>query len=123
MEGVSMQPWMIVLSSTIGAIVGGGALAVRELLAAPRLDSGPMVLLHLPALAVAALAMYALCAMLLTTATLVAGTLRVRHHLARTASDRARADRDWVADFGASGFQQLAPRLAPALAQSTRAYE
>ena len=116
-----MRPWMIVLSSAIGAIVVGAALAVPEVLDAPRPEIGPMVLLHLPALAVAALAMYALCAMLLTTATLVAGTLRVRHHLARTASDRAPPQRDWVADFGANGFQQLAPRLAPALAQSTRA--
>src|SRR5216683_2443115 len=116
-----MRPWMIVLSSAIGAIVVGAALAVPEVLDAPRPEIGPMVLLHLPALAVAALAMYALCAMLLTTATLVAGTLRVRHHLARTASDRAPPQRDWVADFGANGFQQLAPRLAQALAQSTRA--
>src|SRR6266436_4136310 len=120
MEGVSMRPWMIVLSSAIGAIVVGAALAVPEVLNAPRPEIGPMLLLHLPALAVAALAMYALCAMLLTTATLVAGTLRVRHHLASTASDRA-PQRDWVADFGANGFRQLAPRLAPALAQSTRA--
>jgi hypothetical protein len=116
-----MRPWMIVLSSAIGAIVVGAALGVPEVLNAPRPEIGPMLLPHLPALAVAALATYALCAMLLTTATLLAGTLRVRHHLARTGSDRAPTQRDWVADFGANGFQQLAPRLAPGLAQPARA--
>jgi hypothetical protein len=116
-----MRPWMIVLSSAIGAIVVGAALAVPEVLNAPRPEIGPGLLPHLPALAVAALATYALCAMLLTTATLLAGTLRVRHHLARTGSDRAPTQRDWVADFGANGFQQLAPRLAPGLAQPARA--
>jgi hypothetical protein len=116
-----MRPWMIVSSSAIGAIVVGAALAVPEVLNAPRPEIGPRLLAHLPALAVAALAMYALCAMLLATATLIAGTLRVRHHLARTGSDRAQAQRDWLADFGANGFQQLARRLAPALAQPARA--
>jgi hypothetical protein len=116
-----MRPWMIVSSSAIGAIVVGAALAVPEVLNAPRPEIGPRLLAHLPALAVAALAMYALCAMLLATATLIAGTLRVRYHLARTGSDRAQAQRDWLADFGANGFQQLARRLAPALAQPARA--
>jgi hypothetical protein len=121
MEGLSMRPWMIVLSSAIGGIVAGAALAAPEVLNAPHSEMGPILRLHLPALAVAALAIYALCAMLLTTATLVAGTLRVRHHLTRNASGRAPSQRDWVAEFGENGFRQLAPKLAPALAQSARA--
>jgi hypothetical protein len=116
-----MQPWKIVLSSAIGALAVAVLLAVPEVLNAPRTEIAEMLLPHLPALAVAALAVYALCAMLLTTATLVAGILRVRHRLAPTGSDRAAPQRDWVADFGANGFRQLAPRLAPALAQSARA--
>lgn len=116
-----MRPWMIVLSSALGATVIAAVLAVPEMLNAPSAEIGPILLPYVPALAVAALAVYALCAMLLTTATLVAGTLRVRHHLARTASDRAPPRRNWGADFGANGFRQLAPRLAPALTQSARA--
>jgi hypothetical protein len=121
MEGLSMRAWMIVLSSAVGAIAAAGALAVPELLNASRSEIGPILLPHLPALAVTILAVYALCAMLLTTATLVAGTLRLRYHLSRTTPDRAPPRRDWVAAFGANGFRQLAPRLAPTLAQSARA--
>src|ERR1700724_3261757 len=106
MEGLSMQPWMIVLSSSIGGIVVGAALAVPEVLGAPRPEIGPMLLLHLPALAIAALAMYALCAMLLTTATLVPGSLRVRQHLAPSASDQASLPGDWGPGLGRNGFRQ-----------------
>jgi hypothetical protein len=113
-----MRPWMIVLSSAIGAIVVAAILAVPEVLNAPPSDIGPILLPHAPALAVAALAVYALCSMLLTTATLITGMLRVRHHLARVAPDRASPQRDWVAAFGATGFRQLAPRLVPTAAQS-----
>lgn len=115
-----MRPWIIVLSSAIGAVVVASLLAVPEVLSAPRSEIGPIFLSHLAALAVAGLAVYALCAMLLTTATLVAGTLRLRHSLARTARDRMPAQPDWLAAFGANGFRQLASRLAPMLAQPAR---
>jgi hypothetical protein len=120
LEGLSMRPWMIVSSSTIGAIVVGAALAVPGVLHASHPEIASMLLPHMPALVVAALAVYALCAMLLTTATLVAGTLRLRRHLALAASDRAPLRRDWVAQFGGKGVRQLAAKLAPALAQSVR---
>lgn len=114
-----MRPWIIVLSSAIGAIVITTLLAIPEVLSEPS-GIAPILLSHLPALAVAAIAVYALCTMLLTTATLVAGTLRVRQHLSKTAGARVPAQRDWLAVFGASGFRQLASRLAPMLAQPTR---
>jgi hypothetical protein len=116
-----MRPWMIVLSSAIGAIVVAAGLAAPEVLNAPRSEIAPILLPRLPAFAVAALAVYALCAMLLTTATLVLGTLRVRQHVARTTLDRVPPPRNWVTVFGANGFRQLAARLTPALAQSARA--
>jgi hypothetical protein len=121
MEGLSMRPWMIVLSSAFGALAVAIAVAVPEMLNAPHAEVGPKLLPLLPALAVAALAVYALCAMLLTTATLVAGILRMRQYLARAGTSGGPPQRNWPADFAASGFEQLAPRLAPALAQSARA--
>jgi hypothetical protein len=115
-----MRPWVIVLSSAIAAIVVAAALAVPEVINAPRSEIASTLLPHLLALAVAALAAYGLCAMLLTTANLVAGTLRVRTHLARPAPDRVPARRDWLAAFGTNGLRQLARRLVPALARSGR---
>ncbi len=116
-----MQPWMIVLSSAIGAIVVAAAFAVPDVVNVPRSDIESILLTRLPVLAVAGLAVYGLCAMLLTTANLIAGTLRVRHHLARTGSDQSPARRDWFAAFGTIGFRQLVSRFGPVLAPSGRA--
>jgi hypothetical protein len=88
---------------------------------APREEIGQLLLPNSFALAVAVLAVYALCAMLLTTATLVAGTLQVRHYLLRATVDRTLAQRHWIAVFGVSGFRQLVPKLAPMLVQSAEA--
>jgi hypothetical protein len=118
MEGLSMRPWMIVLSSAIVALAVAAALALPEVLHAPRAEIGPKLLPHLAAPAVAALAAYGLIAMLLTTATLVAGILRVRQHLARVGDDRVPSRGDWAVGFAANGFQQVAPRISSALAQS-----
>lgn len=118
-----MRPWMIVLSSAIGAIAVAAAVALPELLDVSRSEAGPTLLLHLPALVVAAFGAYALGAMLLTMATLLAGLLRVRHHLGSAAPDGARPRRDWLVALGSGGFRQLAPKLSPALAQSAAADE
>jgi hypothetical protein len=112
---------MIVLSSAIGAIVVAAPLAVPEVVNASRSDIASTLLPHLPVLAVAGLAVYGLCAMLLTTVNLIAGILRVRHHLTRAGSDQGSARRDWLATFGTIGFRQLVSRFGPALAQSGRA--
>jgi hypothetical protein len=121
MEGLSMQPWMIVLSSAIGAIVVAAVFAVPDVLNAPRSDIESILLTRLPVLAVAGLAVYGLCAMLLTTANLIAGTLRVRQHLVRTGPDQSPARHDWLAAFGTIGFRQLVSRFGPVLAPSGRA--
>jgi hypothetical protein len=104
-----MRAWMIVLSGAAGAIVVTAAIAVPELASAPRSEIGPILLAHSPVLATAALAVYALGAIVLTTASLLAGILRFRRDLARAADDRDLARREWSGAV-ADGFRQLAPR-------------
>jgi hypothetical protein len=120
-KGPSMRPWIIVLSSAVGAVVIAVAMAVPKLLSAPPSAVGSILLANLPALCAAALAAYALVALVLTTANLVAGILRVRQHLERTARDRTALQRGWIAALGSSRLQQLAPRLEPALVPSATA--
>jgi len=112
-----MRPWMIVLSSAFVALLVVAAMAVPEVIGAPRAEIAPILQLRSPALVVAALAVYGLCAILITTATLVTDILRLRHHLVQTAADQASA---WGAAF-VSGLRRLAPRLAAALTQSATA--
>jgi hypothetical protein len=112
-----MRLWMIVLSSAIAAAVAAGAIAIPEVSSAPSNEIGQLLLPHFFAFAIAALAVYALCAMLLATATVVAGILHVRQHLLRgTVEDQPQ----WIVPFGMSGFRQLVPKLAPIFAQSAR---
>jgi hypothetical protein len=108
-----MAPWTIVLSSTVGAIVVAGVLAIPELANAPRSEIGAALFQHLPALAVGALGVYGLGAMLLTTVDLVAGLLRMRQQLTRAALGAAPAWHDWVAAFGTRSLRRLATSLPP----------
>ena len=109
-----MPTWIIVLSSAIGAIVLATALAVAEVMNAPRSDIGTILMPHLPVLAVGALGVYGLGAMLLTTTNLVASMIWMRHHLGRAALGRTPAWRDWIAALGTDGFRRLATRSAQA---------
>ena len=109
-----MPTWIIVLSSAIGAIVLATALAVAEVMNAPRSDIATILMPHLPVLAVGALGVYGLGAVLLTTTNLVASMLWMRHHLGRAAVDRTPAWRDWIAALGTNGFRRLANRSAHA---------
>jgi hypothetical protein len=113
-----MRPWTIALSSAIGTIVVLAALAVPEVINAPRSEIGTLLLRHFPALAVGALGVYGLGAMLLTTTTLVAGMLRLRQYLARAAPGRAPTRHDWIAALGGSGLRQPATRSARARAET-----
>src|ERR1700752_5304068 len=108
-----MPTWIIVLSSAIGAIVLATALAVAEVMNAPRSDIGTILIPHLPVLAVGALGVYGLGAMLLTTTNLVANIIWMRHHLGRAAFGRT-AWNDWIAALGTNGFRRLATRSAQA---------
>ena len=75
MWSILMRPWMIVLSSAIGAIAVAGVMVGPELLGTPRSDFGSTLLPHFFMTAVAALAVYALCAMMLASGTLIGGAL------------------------------------------------
>src|SRR5215469_5683218 len=110
-----MRPWIIVSSSAIAAIFVAAALVLPEGINAPRSEIGSVLLSHLPALAIACLAVYGLCSILLTTGTLIGGTLRLRQVLASDASDRIPINRiplrgDWAAALGAIPFRVLAPK-------------
>jgi len=118
-----MRPWMIVLSSVIGAIVVTTALVGPDLLEASRSDFGSILSQRLSVIAVAALAVYALLAMLLTTGTLVANALFLRHRLGRTAGNRTPAQRDRMAAASSIGLQRLVPRLVAEPARRAGASE
>jgi len=60
-------------------------------------------------LAVAALAVYALCAMLLATGTLIGDALAVRRRLGHIASYSRPTQRDWTAAFGSTEWHRLVP--------------
>ncbi len=105
-----MPTWGIVLSSAIGAIVLATALAVAEVMNAPRSEIGPILIPHLPVLAVGALGVYGLGAMLLTTINLVASMIWMRQHLGRVALGRTPAWHDWIAALGTNGLKRLATR-------------
>src|SRR6516162_11051469 len=104
-----MRPWMIVLSSVIAAIVVAGAMVEPKLLEAPRSDFGTILVAHLSMLAVAALAVYALCAMLLATGTLIGDGLSLRRRLGRIAKYPRPALRDWTTAFGSTEWRRLVP--------------
>ncbi len=94
-----MRPWMIVLSSAVGAIVVVAALILPQLASAARSEVVPILLMHMPALTVAALAAYGLSAMLSTIVTVVARMLRLRRGLASTPPGRA-LTRKYLGDAG-----------------------
>jgi hypothetical protein len=97
-----MRPWMIVLSSAIGAIVVAGVMVGPELLEAPRSDFGSILLPHFSMIAVAALAVYALCAMLLASGTLIGSALSVRRRLGRISRYPRPMQSDWMTAFGST---------------------
>ena len=109
-----MPTWSTVLSSAIGAILLATALAVAEVMNAPRSEIGTMLIPHLPVLAVGALGVYGLGAMLLTTINLVASMVWMRHHLRRVALGRTPVWRDWIAALGTDGFRRFVTRSAQA---------
>jgi hypothetical protein len=104
-----MRPSIIVLLSTVAALLAAAAVAQPELSLLPRAALLPAGLTLLPTLAVTALAAYALCAILLTSGDLIGGALRMRRYLARIPPDRGPARADWTAAFGRARFRRLMP--------------
>jgi hypothetical protein len=107
-----MRPWMIVLSSAAVAIAAAAAMASPALLLSTRAGIVPAVTPLIPTLVVTMLAVYALCAILLTTGNLIVLSLNLRRHLTRTPPYQGPARPDWTAAFAAGGLGRLA--LLPA---------
>jgi hypothetical protein len=114
---------MIVLSSAIAAIIGAGAVVEPELFEAPRSDFASILATHLSVLAVAALAVYALCAMFLATGTLIANGLSVRRRLGRISGYSRPTEADRTAAFGSTELRRLVPFSAAEPAQRAGANE
>ena len=104
-----MRPWMIVLSSAVVATVVAAMMAWPALSPPPASGILPALMPLVPELAVAALAIYALCAIALVAGNLVALSLHLRRHLAGDSAYYGPPRSDWAALLAASGLRQLAP--------------
>jgi hypothetical protein len=115
-----MRPWMTVLASAIGALVATAVVVRPELATAPPSQIVPDLARGLPTLAVSFLAVYALCALVLTTGALIAGILHLRR-LADASSHSDVAHRDWLAARDSAGLGSLMRWLRTAPGQAARA--
>jgi hypothetical protein len=107
--GIAMRPWIVVVTSAVAALAAAAALVRPELIAVPRAALVPGLVPLLPALAVTVLAVYALCAILLTSGNLIAEALRLRRHLDRNPPHHGPARPGWTAAFEGSGLRRLVP--------------
>jgi hypothetical protein len=112
--GFAMRPSIIVSVSALAAVSAAAAVVWPGLSLLPRAALLPACLTLLPTLAVPALAVYAMCAILLTSGDLIAAALRLRRKLARIPADRGPAQAAWTALFGRTRFQRLIPPPAAA---------
>jgi hypothetical protein len=111
-----MRVWIIALLSVVAAVAAAAALAAPGLRAVAASEIVPVLLMHSPALAVVALAGYALAALLLTTGTLVGDMIGLRGRVARLAEAGLATQHDIAAVFGPSRLARLASRFAPTAA-------
>ncbi len=107
-----MRPWIIVLSSAVLAVVAAVSVIWPELSVTPRGAILPSLKPLLPSLVVVALAVYALCAILLTSGDLIEGALRARWYLVRNPPHHGPARPDWASAFDRNGFRRLVPPRA-----------
>ncbi len=114
-----MRPWIIVLSSATAAIAAAAAMAWPALSLTPPGAIAPALIPLMPTLAVTALAVYALCAIVLAAGNLVVLSLRLRRHLAPGPAHQGPARPDWAA-FADSGLRRLAPPSANPQPRSAR---
>jgi hypothetical protein len=115
-----MRPWMIVSLSTTGAVLVAAAMAVPEVANVSRTEIWPTLVPSIPAIAVGALGSYGLCAMVLTTITLVAGILRVRQLMGRAAPGADAEHGGARAASSANEFDRLVPNTSPMHANAER---
>jgi hypothetical protein len=104
-----MRSWIIVLSSAVLALAAAAAMIWLELSALPHAAMLSRLVSLSPTLAMLALAVYAICAILLISGDLVADGLRVRYYLGRDPADHGRGRAGWTAAFAGSGFRRLVP--------------
>jgi hypothetical protein len=97
------------LSSAVLALAAAAAMIWLELSALPHAAMLPRLVSLSPTLAMLALAVYAICAILLMSGDLVADGLRVRYYLGRYPADHGRGRAGWTAAFAGSGFRRLVP--------------
>jgi hypothetical protein len=116
-----MKPWIIILSSAVVAVAVAAAMTRPELSLATHSGVVKTLMPLLPTLAVTALAVYALCAILLAAGTLVGSFIGLRQHLFRTPPQHGSARPDWIEAFEAYGLPWLAPTAAFPQPQSARA--
>ena len=104
-----MRTWIVVVSSTVLALVAAAAAICPELGSAPPGPILPSLAALLPAFLVAALTVYALCAILLTSGDLIVDGLQLRHYLAHNPPHNGSAWPDWTTAFDTSGLRRLVP--------------
>jgi hypothetical protein len=107
-----MRTWIIVVSSTVLALIAAAAVIRPELSSVPPGPILPSLIPLLPAVLVAALTVYALCAILLTSGDLIVGGLQLRHYLAHNPPHTGAAWPDWTTAFDSSGLRRLVPPRA-----------
>lgn len=105
-----MRNWIIVAASAVAALFAAAALTRPELMAAPHAVALPRLAAVLPAVVVTALAVYALCAIVLGSGGLIVEALRLRRYLDR---NPAHHWPDWTVVFAASPLRRLVPPPAP----------
>jgi hypothetical protein len=109
-----MRVWIIALLSLVAAVAAAAVLALPGLRGATPPDIVPILLPLSPALAIVALAGYALGVLLLTTGTLVSDLIGLRVRLAQLADAGVPAHDDIAAAFAPSRLVGLASRFATA---------
>ena len=114
-----MRPWIIVLASATAAIAAAAAMAWPALSLTPPAAIAPALIPLMPTLVVTALAVYALCAIVLAAGNLVVLGLWLRQHLAPNPAHLGAARPGWAA-FADSGLRRLAPPSANPQPRSAR---
>ena len=104
-----MRSWIIVLSSAVLALAAAAAMIWLEPSPLPHTAMLPRLVSLSPTLASVALAVYAICAILLMSGDMVADGLRVRYYLGRNPADHGGGRAGWTAAFAGSGFRRLVP--------------
>jgi hypothetical protein len=114
-----MRPWKIVLLAVIAAIGVVAAIFRPDLSAVPTGGGVALLLPRLPALALTAVAVYALVAVLASAGGLIAAAVDQHRRLGRIDAVRqAAAALDWIAAFDATPLRALMPRPVGALPKS-----